>query len=315
MIRRPRYLDESLLQDLLDYVGVDEPSFKEVSTTDVASRGGQLGIQKVATVGVSGDQQAERTELFAKQVSAASQLTTLIEALSGQGMLIDLEADPQAPLVHRQPVEVSGELILEPASEIGQLFALALPKMMSAGSEELSDSEIWEILAGSSLQTSPSIVMSLTNDASAQRFMMVLDPKHVRVDDIDDLEGDMTVLESLTSCCPKAVAFPWSDTYFLKSTGRLEGLFGAPTFRNCLIRQRNLPDDPLAWMTSNSQDPAPCSASWPSTRNPALPGRLRRLPTRQVVVVDGPHPPVELVTVAATSEPAWSSSAVPSACP
>jgi hypothetical protein len=34
-----------------------------------------------------------------------------------------------------------------------------------------------------------------------------------------------------------------------------------------------------------------------------------------VVIVDGPHPPVERVTIAATLEPGWSSLAVPSACP
>ena|SRR5215211_6861760 len=39
------------------------------------------------------------------------------------------------------------------------------------------------------------------------------------------------------------------------------------------------------------------------------------LPTRQVVVVVWPHPPVELVTIAATLERGWSSPAVPSACP
>ena len=39
------------------------------------------------------------------------------------------------------------------------------------------------------------------------------------------------------------------------------------------------------------------------------------LPTRQVVTEDGPHPPVELVTIAATLERGWSSPAVPSACP
>jgi hypothetical protein len=34
-----------------------------------------------------------------------------------------------------------------------------------------------------------------------------------------------------------------------------------------------------------------------------LPRRIRDLPTRQVVIADGPHPPVELVTIAATLEP------------
>src|SRR5215217_7446739 len=42
---------------------------------------------------------------------------------------------------------------------------------------------------------------------------------------------------------------------------------------------------------------------------------LPPLPTRQVVVVVWPHPPVELVTIAATLERGWSSPAVPSACP
>jgi hypothetical protein len=39
------------------------------------------------------------------------------------------------------------------------------------------------------------------------------------------------------------------------------------------------------------------------------------LPTGQVVITDEPHPPVELVTIAATLERGWSSPAVLSACP
>jgi hypothetical protein len=39
------------------------------------------------------------------------------------------------------------------------------------------------------------------------------------------------------------------------------------------------------------------------------------LPARDMVTVDRPHPPVQLVTVAATLERGWSSPAVPSACP
>jgi hypothetical protein len=43
----------------------------------------------------------------------------------------------------------------------------------------------------------------------------------------------------------------------------------------------------------------------------------RLLPTRQAVTEEGPHPPVELVTVAGTGTPAPSSSspAVPPTCP
>jgi len=39
------------------------------------------------------------------------------------------------------------------------------------------------------------------------------------------------------------------------------------------------------------------------------------LPTRQVGIVDRPHPPVQLVTIAVTPEPTSSSPAVPSAYP
>ena len=46
-----------------------------------------------------------------------------------------------------------------------------------------------------------------------------------------------------------------------------------------------------------------------------LPRRPSGLPTMQVVALDGPHPPAELVTVAATLERGWSSPAVPSTCP
>jgi hypothetical protein len=46
-----------------------------------------------------------------------------------------------------------------------------------------------------------------------------------------------------------------------------------------------------------------------------LPRRLRRLANEAVVTADGPHPPVELVTITATLERGWTSPAVPSACP
>ena len=39
------------------------------------------------------------------------------------------------------------------------------------------------------------------------------------------------------------------------------------------------------------------------------------LPMRQVVIVEGPHPPAEVVTDAATLEPASSAPAVPPTCP
>jgi hypothetical protein len=42
---------------------------------------------------------------------------------------------------------------------------------------------------------------------------------------------------------------------------------------------------------------------------------LRLLPTRQVVVIDGSHPPVQLAAMTAMREPASFSAAVPSACP
>ena len=40
-----------------------------------------------------------------------------------------------------------------------------------------------------------------------------------------------------------------------------------------------------------------------------------RLLARQVVTEDGPHPPAELIAIAATPAPASSSPAVPPACP
>lgn len=44
----------------------------------------------------------------------------------------------------------------------------------------------------------------------------------------------------------------------------------------------------------------------PPSTSVTRPFRYGRLPTRQVVIADGPHPPVELVTVAATLEHGWS---------
>jgi hypothetical protein len=51
-----------------------------------------------------------------------------------------------------------------------------------------------------------------------------------------------------------------------------------------------------------------------SVKRPRCRAVCNGLPTRQVVVVVWPHPPVELVTVATPPELGSSSPAVPSAC-
>jgi len=55
--------------------------------------------------------------------------------------------------------------------------------------------------------------------------------------------------------------------------------------------------------------------SGPSDESPSCRAACGDLPTRQVVIVNEPYPPVQLVTIAATPARGWSSLAVPSACP
>jgi hypothetical protein len=80
-------------------------------------------------------------------------------------------------------------------------------------------------------------------------------------------------------------------------------------------------------LASGSSAPSPSRRHVPTARLGAyqrvgpiaptegLPRARRRLPTRQVVNVDGPHPAVQLLAVAATSEPCLSSPAMPSLRP
>jgi hypothetical protein len=57
-----------------------------------------------------------------------------------------------------------------------------------------------------------------------------------------------------------------------------------------------------------------CCSQAPAGGPRGTAARLQQLPMKQVVTLDGSHPPVELVTVAAPPEPRWFSPAVPSAC-
>jgi Protein of unknown function (DUF4240) len=64
------------------------------------------------------------------------------------------------------------------------------------------------------------------------------------------------------------------------------------------------------WRSTDQRPILRCQGVRPSCR-PAFGSLL----TRQVVAEDWPHPPVEVAATAAMPEPAWSSPAVPSACP
>lgn len=199
MIRRPKYLNQPLIQDLLDHLGVDSPESVDVTREGTAEAERALGVSRGLQASARrGSSELER-ESFSVRARPAHLMNLAIDGLRDRGEFIDFDASPDSGIVHRHAIEISGELTLEPASEVAQIFAAMLPLMASAPELFAPDSTrepTAEEIGGVMLQSNPGAsraIMTLRTHDGKQRVLLPLEPDHLLVDDYGDIEGDMTV--------------------------------------------------------------------------------------------------------------------------
>lgn len=199
MIRLPRYLDEELVRTLADYIGIEVAASKDVRRTISTERSGKGGLKTPIAEGTLERRGAnQEEESYSAPVRPVRLLNDVLSALTESNELISLDQDPNAALVHRSAIEVSGSLKLSPVSEVAAVLAMILP-LAQAGTDldSVSSEQVMSLLVQRRSVEAP-IVVELQPGTGPYRFISVLSPSAAYGDTVlDELEGDYTVFGTL----------------------------------------------------------------------------------------------------------------------
>lgn len=233
-IRRPRYLDVSLLRDLGDQLDLEWPEKLEVSEKVAGGKSWRVGLSRGVEARRDSTQGHERTESFLRSVGPVRLLDIVIDGLRSAGALSEFSGAPGQALRARSAVEATGHLVLSPASEGGALLEGLMP-ILSAGLGErdtIDNSEVKKLM-----DENPSLMSSLLGFDGAQkpaapavlllepedgemRLMMVVRSDHLyNAESYEELEGPMTVLGVVDRVLPEGVTVSM-DSYLFPSMNR-----------------------------------------------------------------------------------------------
>jgi len=210
--RNPLYMDTPLLKNLADYHDIDVPTSRQVTQRLAGSSEKRAGIAKVVDAGVQAGRETETTEVYATEVRPIRLVNDVIDFMLAEAELIDLTVDAEAQLLQRSVVQVEGELVPSPATEIGSLLSRFFPLLTAkyaAGESnpQLSQQDIALILTP---QASAEIqVYDLQLEISDRNFAILLDPSHlIEGRELDDLEGERTVFGLVERLIPEGSSYP-----------------------------------------------------------------------------------------------------------
>jgi len=202
--RNPLYLNYELLSNLADYYEIELPAEAQVTRKNVAERTNRAGVSKVVDVGGERVATEEVTEVFNRQARPVRAMNDVVDGLIQDGGLVDLAGHPSLPVGQRDVVQLEGELALSPATEIGAVMAVMIPKiMMVVGTPGLDEEAIKteaarEIILGGGAGAGVPHIFSMDTEVPDTRVVVVADPAYLfGSTKIDDLDGEHTVLATV----------------------------------------------------------------------------------------------------------------------
>ncbi|MDQ1684611.1 MAG: hypothetical protein QOC82_1348 [Frankiaceae bacterium] len=222
--RNPVYLDLDLLRNLADYYGVALPTEGEVVRRVVEERGGSLGVNRVVEAKRESGSTEEVTETFTSQVRPVRALNDVIDHLLQTGDVADLTAVPDAALLARAPLQVEGDFVVSPATEMGSLVGRFLPLLIAQAAQGAKDFEMSDADAAQVLFAPPPAahthIYELVLERRVERLVVLVDPGHMYGSaTVDDLDGELTLFGIVDRLLPEATSFSL-ERYFLPGLNR-----------------------------------------------------------------------------------------------
>ena len=133
-MRNPIYLDQGLLQNIADYLGVDYPVETKIRELGARERSGgvELGLPGVPIGAKGGGARSDEVErTYEAPVRPVRILNDVLDAAIEAGDVKRVVGDPNVVIARRDLIEIDGTGTLSAISEVGQLFDQFLPAMVS----------------------------------------------------------------------------------------------------------------------------------------------------------------------------------------
>lgn len=245
--RNPRYLDVPLLTNLADYYGVEVPVTAQVVRRTLADKGRGAKVKTVIEAHLESGKQEELTETFATELRPVRLMNDVIDHLLSEGLLDDLVENPDAQLTGGAPVQLQGELIVSPVTEIGSLMARFMPLLIAQVGQGQSDFELdqaaaVQLLMGPQPESFPQVYDLDISQVEGRRFVVVADPKHLVGDvEVEDLESEVTLLGTVERLLSATTSMSL-DRYLLPGMNRaMRKAFAKSSIEDLLQSFNDLP--------------------------------------------------------------------------
>jgi hypothetical protein len=194
----PRYLDQTLVENMADHYGLGTLEERQVTRRTLRDRKTEGGFDKGLKATHGRESTEEETEVYSRSVRPVRLVNDVVEGLRREESVIDYVDEADSTLTKGSPILVEGEFQPSPIMETGNLMGSLLPTMLqqaAAGKSQpnVSASDMVAALTGGGQAKRPQLYEVAPDVADAPRFFAVVKPELI-VDgyDEDDLTGELT---------------------------------------------------------------------------------------------------------------------------
>ena len=200
--RNPVYLDTELLSNLADYFDISVPGKMDVTRRRAETGQRAVGVDKIVTARADKQNESEITETYSVTARPVRIFNDLVDQLEQNEDLADLRREPDASLSPRSLLAVEGELVSSLVNEVGAITARFFPilmQQMASGAQDFNPStaDVASVFMTDSMQSTPQLYEVLTDQQDLPKFVVIIDPRFVMTDSMDDFESDFDIVGSV----------------------------------------------------------------------------------------------------------------------
>lgn len=209
-IRNPIYLDQDLLQNIADYLGIGYPVETKVRERGTRERSGSGGVGVPGTglrgdLGRSSSDEVETT--YEAPVRPVKVFNDVLDAALGAGDVKRFDGTGVVSVGRRDLIEIEGFASLASVSEVGELLEKVLPAFAStvgAGRDEGIPEGLIAAVLSDEAAPRPLLFDLVSEDVQDLRVFLQIDQGWFhRNATPDDINGEVTVFASVDQLIPE----------------------------------------------------------------------------------------------------------------
>nr|WP_161269624.1 hypothetical protein [Amycolatopsis rubida] len=184
---------------MADYYNVPIPEDAQVTRKSTGSAGSKIGIDKGLVASRDTGRSSELVEVFETRLRPVRLLNDVVDHISRETSGVDLTLNPDASVVHREPIIVEGVISPSPATKAAEYLEPMIPQLMeqaAAGATEMKLDQARFISSFSRNERSSNPKAYLIDPADRiEKFVVILRSDNLVGEEVslEDILGEMTV--------------------------------------------------------------------------------------------------------------------------